>query len=157
TAAAGSLVAISDTAPTADRFNLAICEVLAAPAAPTTWSISGTISPVADGVGTAMTIGESIVATANTSGAYTVARLASGSYALTPNKPASTFPPVSRVVPVSGATVTGVDFTAQAIVKTDTTAPTVVITSPGGTGPVSGTATIAANATDNVGVVGVQF
>ena len=154
---AGSIVAISDTAPTADRFNLAICEVLAAPSSPTTWSITGTISPAADGVGTAMTIGESIVATANTSGAYTVAGLSSGSYALTPNKAGYTFTPVSRIVTVSGANVTGVNFTAQPIAKADTVPPTVSITSPGGTGPVSGTTTIAANATDDTAVAGVQF
>src|SRR5262249_45727955 len=44
TAAAGTTVTISDTAPTGDRYNLAICEVLAAPAngdtVPPTVSIS---------------------------------------------------------------------------------------------------------------------
>ena len=39
----------------------------------------------------------------------------------------------------------------------DKTPPTVAITSPAGGATVSGTITVAANATDNVGVVGVQF
>ena len=39
----------------------------------------------------------------------------------------------------------------------DTTAPTVSLTSPGAGTTVSGSVTVAANATDNVGVVGVQF
>jgi hypothetical protein len=156
-AAAGTAVAISDTAPTTDRFNLAICEVLAAPAPATTWSITGTIAPAADGAGTTMTIGETIVATADGGGAYTAGGLANGTYAITPNKAGYTFSPVSRIVTVNGANVTGINFTAQPVTQTDTAAPTVLITSPGSTGPVSGTTTIAANATDNVGVVGVQF
>src|SRR5260221_332445 len=39
----------------------------------------------------------------------------------------------------------------------DTTPPTVSITSPANGAPVNGTVTVAANASDNVGVVGVQF
>src|SRR5207244_12415986 len=39
----------------------------------------------------------------------------------------------------------------------DTTPPTVAITSPDGSAPVSGTITVTANASDNVAVAGVQF
>src|SRR5262245_61139506 len=39
----------------------------------------------------------------------------------------------------------------------DTTAPTIAITTPTGATPISGTVTISANASDNVGVAGVQF
>ena len=42
-------------------------------------------------------------------------------------------------------------------VANDTTAPTVSITSPAGGATVSGTITVTANASDNVGVAGVQF
>jgi hypothetical protein len=154
TAAAATTAAISDTAPTGDRYNLAICEVLAAPTA--TWSISGAISPAADGAGTAMTIGQSIVAQADSAGAFIVSGLANGSYALTPNKAGYTFNPLSRTITVNGADVTGITFTAQSTTPTDTTAPTVAITAPAA-GSVAGTTTIAASAADNVGVAGVQF
>ena len=154
--AAGTTVGISDTAPTTDRYNLAICEVLAAPASPTTWSIAGAISPAAGGAGTTITIGEAIAATADGSGAYIVSGLASGSYALTPNKAGYTFSPVSQIVSVSGANVTGVNFAAQPVATIDTVPPSVAITAPAA-GAISGTTTIAANATDDTGVAGVQF
>ena len=47
-------------------------------------------------------------------------------------------------------------FKAAAATGGDTTPPTVAITAPP-TGTVSGTVTLTANATDNVGVAGVQF
>src|SRR5262249_18613675 len=46
---------------------------------------------------------------------------------------------------------------ASAVVTADTTAPTVSLTSPTAGATVSGTITVSANASDNVGVVGVQF
>ncbi len=48
-------------------------------------------------------------------------------------------------------------FRAAAPGGGDTIAPTATITAPTGAAPVSGTVTITANATDNVGVAGVQF
>ena len=58
----------------------------------------------------------------------------------------------------------GLQFTSAPVTVTvsnapppDTTPPTVSITSPGGGATVSATVTVAANASDNVGVVGVQF
>ena len=62
----------------------------------------------------------------------------------------------SATAPVTGAWVMQVaTFKAATAAGGDTTAPTVAITTPGGT--VSGVITISANATDNVGVAGVQF
>jgi hypothetical protein len=46
---------------------------------------------------------------------------------------------------------------APAVVTTDTTPPTVSITAPASGAVVSGTVTVSANATDDVGVAGVQF
>jgi hypothetical protein len=46
---------------------------------------------------------------------------------------------------------------ATAVVTGDTTAPTVAITAPAGGSTVSGTVNVTANASDNVGVAGVQF
>src|SRR5579864_3506934 len=58
----------------------------------------------------------------------------------------------------------GLQFTSAPVTVTvsnapppDTTPPTVSITSPGGGATVSATVTVAANASDNVGVAGVQF
>ena len=52
TAAAGTTVSISDTAPTGDRFNLAICEVLPAPAAPASDTAAPTVAITAPAPGT---------------------------------------------------------------------------------------------------------
>jgi hypothetical protein len=56
----------------------------------------------------------------------------------------------------SPATLT-ITFTTEGTTPGDITAPTVSISSPGNGATVSGAITIAANAADNVGVVGVQF
>lgn len=49
------------------------------------------------------------------------------------------------------------DFAVSTNSTTDTTPPTVALTSPASGATVSGSVTLAANATDNVGVAGVQF
>lgn len=82
-----------------------------------TWSISGTISPVAAGVGTLVTLSgaTSKTVTSDSSGNYTFTGLANGSYTLTPSKTGFTFSPANQPVPVNGANVTGVNFTATAV------------------------------------------
>src|SRR5207248_3103821 len=55
----------------------------------------------------------------------------------------------------AGNTTTAASVTVT--VSNDTTAPTISVTAPAGGATVSGTTTINANASDNVGVVGVQF
>jgi len=50
--------------------------------------------------------------TADGSGNYTISGLSDGSYTVTPSLSFSTFSPVDRVVAVSGADVTGINFTA---------------------------------------------
>ena len=112
----GTSVSINDTAPTGDRFNLSICEVL--PATSTqTWSISGTITPTAGGSGA--TVALSGAATASTatdgSGNYTFTGLANGNYTVTPSNGGYTFNPAYQAVTVNGANVTGINFTAQAV------------------------------------------
>jgi phosphodiesterase/alkaline phosphatase D-like protein len=49
------------------------------------------------------------------------------------------------------------DFTFTTLAPPDTTVPTVSLTAPAASSTVSGTVTVSASATDNVGVVGVQF
>ena len=113
--ASGTSVTINDTAPTADRYNLTICEVLA-PSTPT-WSISGTISPAASGTGSTVTLSGAGTgtATADASGNFSFSGLANGTYTLTPSKTGFTFTPASKQVIVSGANVTAVNFTAAPI------------------------------------------
>jgi hypothetical protein len=109
----GTSVTINDTAPTTDRYNLSIVEILAAQSGPPTWSISGTIfggassTVVVSGSATATT-------TADASGNYGFTGLPNGSYAVTPSKNGFTFTPASQPVTVNSANVAGVNFTAQA-------------------------------------------
>src|SRR2546427_582621 len=92
-----------------------------------TFSISGTISPVAGGSGATVTLSgaASATTTANSSGAYTLTGLASGAYTITPSNASYTFTPLSQNVTVSAADVSGVNFTdnAVAVAPTITTPP----------------------------------
>ena len=83
----GTTATINDTAPTKDRYNLAIVEVLAATGA-TTWSISGTISPALGGAGATVALSgtSSAQTTADANGNYSFSGLANGSYTVTPSK-----------------------------------------------------------------------
>src|SRR2546425_6604985 len=81
-----------------------------------------------------------------------------GSYAIawdttTASNASHTLTAVAR--DAAGNTATGAAITVT--VFNDTTPPTVSLTAPAGGATVSGTTTISANASDNVGVVGVQF
>lgn len=115
TPSSGTSVTINDTAPTGDRYNLAICEIL--PATAPTWSISGAISPSSTGNGTSVSLSGpvSTSTTANSSGNYTFTGLANGTYTVTPNKTGYTFSPTSQTVPINGANATAINFTATAL------------------------------------------
>jgi hypothetical protein len=80
------------------------------------YSVSGTISPTAGGGGATVTFGgaASATTTANSSGAYTFTGLANGSYTVTPSHTGYTFSPASQNATVSGANITGLNFTATA-------------------------------------------
>lgn len=84
-------------------------------AAPSTYSVSGSVTTGA-GVGiSGVTIGTgSVSTTTNSSGAYTLGNLANGSYTLTPSLGGYTFAPASRSVTVNNANVTGQNFTGTA-------------------------------------------
>jgi hypothetical protein len=83
------------------------------PPPPQTYDISGTISPAAGGNGAAVTLSGTAGATtmADSSGSYTFAGLANGTYAITPSHTGYTFSPTSQAATVSGANVTGINFT----------------------------------------------
>lgn len=113
TPSSGTTVYINDTAPTGDRFNLSVVEVLPG-AAQGTWNIAGNISPSAIGAGATVTLsGASAASTvADSSGNYSFANLANGNYAITPSATGVSFSPTVTAVKVSGANTTGVNFTA---------------------------------------------
>src|SRR6266481_5936714 len=84
---------------------------------PQTYSISGTISPVAGGSGATVTLSGAANATttADSSGNFTFSGLANGTYTVTPSHAGYTFTPSSLSVTVSGANITtGMNFTAAA-------------------------------------------
>ena len=116
TALSGTSVTINDTAPTSDRYNLSICEILAPSGATQTWSVSGTISPASGGSGATVTLSgsASVMVTADSSGNYSVTGLANGTYTVTPSNSGYTFTPPNQPATIDGANVTGVNFTAQA-------------------------------------------
>jgi hypothetical protein len=72
-----------------------------------TYSISGS----AGTTGATLTAG-SATATSDASNNYTLTGLANGTYTVTPSKSGCTFSPASTSVSVSGANVTGINFTA---------------------------------------------
>lgn len=86
-----------------------------ATAIPVAHSISGAVSG-ATAAGVTITVTGTATATATTdaSGNYTVTGLYDGSYTVTPSKTGYTFTPNSTVVTMSGANVTGKNFTATA-------------------------------------------
>jgi hypothetical protein len=116
----GTSVTINDTAPTSDRYNLTIVEVLASVGGGgggTTYGVSGTISPAANGAGATVSLSgaASASATADSNGNYAFTGLANGSYGLTPAKNGFTFTPSNQNVNVSGANLTSINFAAQPV------------------------------------------
>jgi hypothetical protein len=86
-----------------------------ATAAPPTYSISGTVSgAVVSGVTVSLTGAASGTATTDLGGHYAFTGLSNGSYTVTPTSSGYTFSPASLTPTVSGADVTGQDFTATA-------------------------------------------
>ena len=112
-ASAGVNVTINDTAPTTDRYNLSLVEVLPA-VDTTTWSITGNISGGA-GSTVSLTGTSSSSTTADASGNYTFSGLANGSYTVAPSKSGFTFNPSNQAVTLNGASQAGVNFTATAL------------------------------------------
>ena len=117
TTVSGTTVAINDTAPTTDRYNLTTCEVLAASSGPPppTWSISGTISPASAGAGAnvALSGASTATVTADGSGNYSFTGLNNGSYTIIPSQTGYNFTPASQPVTINGANVASVNFTGQ--------------------------------------------
>ena len=117
----GTSVTINDTAPTGDRYNLSIVEVLAAAGGGTTGSISGTITPASSGATVTLSQNGTTVATASVvSGTYSFNSVANGTYTVTPSQTGFTFNPPSQNVTVNGNAATVPVFTAMAVTYTIT-------------------------------------
>src|SRR5216683_1654442 len=87
-------------------------------APPLTFSISGTISPVAGGNGATVTLSgtASATTTADSSGNFTLSGLANGTYTITPSHAGYGFSPSSMNVTINDSNVTtGINFTATAL------------------------------------------
>ena len=135
---------------------------LTPPAPPPTFSISGNA-----GAGATVTLSGAANATTNTSpsnSGYTFAGLLNGAYTVTPARSGYTFTPPSRTVTVSGANVTGVNFTQQQVpppppgsifidakVSKDQGTPSATVTTPAFSTVAANELLIAFIATDSVG------
>ncbi|MEJ5166032.1 MAG: pre-peptidase C-terminal domain-containing protein [Thermoanaerobaculia bacterium] len=94
--------------------NLSACKQATPAGSTTTYTISGTVTSGGAGLsGVTVTCG-SASGTTDTSGNYTTSGLANGTYTCTPTKSGYTFTPASTNVTISGANVTGINFTATA-------------------------------------------
>jgi hypothetical protein len=92
----------------------AVSKTSLSPQSTQNFSISGTISPTAGGSGATVSLSgtSSASTTSDGSGNYTFTGLSNGIYAVTPGKSGFAFTPTSQSATVSGANVTGVNFTA---------------------------------------------
>jgi hypothetical protein len=116
-ATAGATVTIADTAPTNDRYNLSIVEVLATAGVAPTWTLSGSVTPASLGSGATVALSgaSSATTTADVNGNYSFTGLANGSYTVTPTKSGVSFGPSNQPVTINGANQSGVNFTAQTV------------------------------------------
>ncbi|MGD1078819.1 MAG: carboxypeptidase regulatory-like domain-containing protein [Candidatus Sulfotelmatobacter sp.] len=115
TSLSGTSVTLNDSAPTSDRYNLTIVEVLPAPAGTVgTYGIFGTLSPSTQGSGATVTLSgtASGTTTADGSGNYGFSGLSSGSYTVTPSKSGYSFSPAAQSATINGANV-AVNFTVS--------------------------------------------
>jgi hypothetical protein len=80
---------------------------------PSTFSLSGTISPQSAGSGATVALSGSSVAstTADSSGNYSFSGLANGNYTVTPSRSGYAFSPSVKSVTIAGSNVSGIDFT----------------------------------------------
>lgn len=83
--------------------------------APTTWAISGAVSPLPLGAGVQVALTGASTATmvTNSMGAFNFTNLTNGTYTLTPSGSSLNFNPASRTVTVNGGNITNAAFTAS--------------------------------------------
>jgi YD repeat-containing protein len=167
-AQAGTSVTIADTAPTNDRYNLAICEIVGPASTDTSAPVVSITAPAGGAI-----VGGSVTVSAAASDNQAIAGvqfMIDGSK-LGVEVPSSPYAVVWNTVGVadgahtlaaiardsSGNTTTSAAVTVT-VRNTDTTPPSVSITAPAAGATVSGTAvTFSANASDNTRVASVTF
>jgi hypothetical protein len=83
---------------------------------PGTFSLSGTVSPVAGGSGATVTLNGATSATtvASNAGTYSFTGLATGTYAVTPSNTGFSFNPATQTATITTADVAGINFVATA-------------------------------------------
>ncbi|MGA7795772.1 MAG: galactose oxidase-like domain-containing protein [Candidatus Acidiferrales bacterium] len=118
TALSGTSVTINDTAPSGDRFNLSIVEVVAASSGGgSTFSLSGALSPASLVSGSVVTLtlpsSGAVTTTPDGSGNYTFPNLGNGTYVVTPSYLGQGFVPTSQTEVISGNNATGINFALQ--------------------------------------------
>ena len=117
TPTSGTTVTINDTAPTTDRYNLAICEILPPSGVASTFSITGAITPSTSGQGAtvALSANGSTVATASAlaDGSFTFSQIPNGTYTVAPTKAGFSFNPPSQTAIVNGSNVNLQNFIAS--------------------------------------------
>src|SRR5579885_1706453 len=108
TASSGTQVFISDTAPTTDRWNLSLVEVLPALGTGATYTATGSITPPSAGSQTTVALSgtSSGTTTADSNGNYSFPNLVNGTYSVTPSKTGFAFTPAVQPFSVNGANVT---------------------------------------------------
>ncbi len=101
-------------AATVNGANVTGLNFTATPQVGSTYSISGTISPTAGGVGATVLLSGAPGATTvtDTLGNYIFTGLANGAYTVTPSNTGYSFTPGSQNPTINSANVTGVNFTA---------------------------------------------
>ena len=121
TAPGGTTVTINDTAPTNDRYNLTIVEVLPAPVSGSTYTISGTVTPASLGSSATLSLSQGGIiistTTVDATGNYSFTSVVNGTYTLTPVKSGVTFSPASQDVTVNGSDATASAFTSTASIS----------------------------------------
>ncbi|MFI5107226.1 MAG: N,N-dimethylformamidase beta subunit family domain-containing protein [Terriglobales bacterium] len=149
----GTAVTINDTAPTADRYDLSLVEILPAP---NPWILSGTISGGGAGATVTLSGAASATVTADASGNYSFGGLNNGTYTVTPSNTGFKYTPASQTVTINGANLPGVNFAGVATYSVSGTISPAAMGS-GATVALSGaaTATTTADASGNYTFTGL--
>ena len=166
TSTAGTVVSINDTAPTSDRYNLSICEILppAITGPDTTPPVVSITAPqnnaVLTGTVTLTASASDNVAVANVQfavdGNLYGAPLTAPPYTIQWDTTTTT-QSVHAITAIATDPSNNQATSAAVMLTVDETPPTVSITSPVSGSSVTGSITLSANATDNTSVAGVQF
>lgn len=159
----GTAVALNDTAPTADRWNLAAVEVLPAvtdtqaPSAPTNLA-AGTVTATQVPLSwTASSDDQGVAGYRVFRGAAQVGEVAGTSFTDTTAAASTSYTYTVKAYDAAGNVSAASNSVSVTTLAGDTTPPTVSLTAPAGGATVTGTTNLAAMASDASGIAGVQF